>query len=124
MPIGGPAFSSVRKAREALKERAHELLNKYISGLDMALARGDFETFQKGYQYLLDHMPEEEGIHIVDVSVDKKQIEGSKNNGPSIQIGVSIGGIKPAELPAVEVIELHATPVLPAKLESDDDSTD
>jgi hypothetical protein len=109
MPVGGPAFSSVRKARAALKERAHELLNLYIDGMKKALDAGDFETFQKGMANIVSHIPEEDGERLFDVDVDKKQLQlDAKSNGPSIQFGISIGGVAKPELPvtSVEVIEV------------------
>lgn len=108
MAVGGPAFSSVRKAREALRERAHELLNEYINICKQAAAAGDYETAQKGFQYLLAHIPNEEGDRLIDIDVDKpKEVDKSKS-APSIQIGVAIGGLQ-KQLPAettVEVIEV------------------
>lgn len=92
--IGGPAFSSVRKAREALKERAHELLEAYISTIKMAAAAGDYETAVKGYQHLLEHMPDEDGIKLIESSVDKPKPGADGPKGPTIQIGVQIGGRK------------------------------
>lgn len=115
MPIGGPAFSSVRKAREALKARANEILDRYIRGLDMALANGDYETFQKGYQYLLDHMPAEDGERLVEVSIDKTATEKQLGSGgPQVQIGVIIGGVEAARQltdgthPDVQVINVES----------------
>lgn len=108
MAVGGPAFSSVRKAREALRERAHELLNEYINICKQAAAAGDYETAQKGFQYLLSHIPNEEGERLIDIDVDKKVIADAKPTGPTIQIGLSIGGINKPALPAaaVEIVEV------------------
>ena len=111
MPIGGPAFSSVRKAREALKERANELLDLQLAIVKAAFAEGDFETASKANQFLIEHTPaDDDGTRMIESGIDKvKQIEGSK--GPAVTIGIAIGGLgkKPEALPEpsidVEVIE-------------------
>jgi hypothetical protein len=111
MPIGGPAFSSVRRAREVMKERAEELINLYISGMKKALDAGDYETFQKGMSDITKHIPGEEGERVFDIDVDKIQIETKGNSGPMIQIGVSIGGTVPTKaLPETTVIDVKALP--------------
>ena len=91
-PIGGPHFSSVRRARAAIRERAFELLSDYITVLKQAASAGDYETAVKGYQHLLEHMPDEDGEKMIDISIDKpKQVD--KGSGPSIQIGFQLGGL-------------------------------
>jgi len=103
VPEGGKYFPSVRKAREALKVRAHELMDGYIATIKQAAAAGDYESALKGYQHLMNHMPEEEGERIMDVDVDKpKQIEGY--TGPAVQIGIVLGGLN-KELPPATAIE-------------------
>jgi hypothetical protein len=109
MPIGGPAFSSVRKARALLKERAEELLNKYIKIVDQAAAAGDFETAQKGIQWLVDHIPSEDGERVFDISVDKI-VQDSKTSGPAIQIGVVIGGMGQNALPESSTLKVIDVP--------------
>jgi hypothetical protein len=107
MPVGGPAFSSVRKARAALKEQAEEILREFRALLKQAAAAGDYETAAKGYIHLLEHMPAEEGEALLDGSIDKKQIE-SKTSGPAIQIGVQIGGLAPQRtLPEPIIIDVQ-----------------
>ncbi len=97
-PEGGNYFSSVRKAREALRVRAHELLDGYIATIKQAAAAGDYESAMKGYQHLMNHMPPEEGERMLEMDIDKpKPQEGYI--GPTVQIGIQLGGIKPA-LPA------------------------
>ena len=84
--------SSVRKAREALKTRANEILDLLIGNAKMASASGDFETAQKAYQFLLEHLPEDDGQRVIDISVDKpKQVEAGPR-GPAIQIGIAVAG--------------------------------
>lgn len=96
-------FPRVREAREALRQRAMEILESYLAVITEARAAGDFETATKSLQWLLEHMPEEEGQRIVDISVDKpKQVEATK--GPTIQIGFALGGIAaPKLLPIIDV---------------------
>lgn len=89
-------FSKVKEAREVLKERAREILDNYLATIQDARLAGDFETASKGFQWLMEHMPEEEGSRMVDISIDKpKQVEGSKA-GPIVQIGFKLGGMEPA----------------------------
>ncbi len=110
MPVGGPAFSSVRKAREALKERAHELLDLQISIIKAALAEGDFETAAKANQFLIEHVPDEDGERMIDSSPDKKQIDSAgSSKGPSITIGVAIGGLgqKQLDTPVIDVVNVR-----------------
>jgi hypothetical protein len=109
MPIGGPHFSSVKKAREALKERANELLDIQIAIIKGAMSKGDYETAAKANQFLMEHIPDEDGTRMIDQSVDKpKQLEAKL--GPSINIGFAIGGInQPKELPPA-VIEAEPVP--------------
>ena len=104
--IGDNHFASVRKAREALRVRAFELLDGYIAVIKQAAAAGDYETAAKSYQYLFDHMPEEEGQRLMEISIDKpKHVE--QRTGPNIQIGFALGGVAPAkELPAAAVIDV------------------
>lgn len=108
MPVGGPSFSSVRKAREALKARANEILDGYLLLIKQAAAAGDFETAAKAYQHLLDRMPDEDGESILNVSVDKKQVEVAAGPvGPAVQIGIILGGTGlKLEAPKVQVIEI------------------
>lgn len=101
MAVGGNSFSSVRKAKEALRQRAHEILDGYLLVIKQAAAAGDFETAVKGYQHLLDHMPDEDGERILDVSMDKKQADSGKAyQGPLIQIGVAIAPLPKKALAA------------------------
>jgi hypothetical protein len=111
MPIGGKSFSSVRKARAALQERANEILDLQIRIIKEAITAGDFETAAKANQFLLEHIPADEGERVLDISIDKpKQVE-SGPKGPLIQIGVAIGGISPTKaLPEVIDVTAEAIP--------------
>jgi hypothetical protein len=107
--IGGGYFSSVKKARQALKDRAHETYEKLVKIIDMATAAGDFETAAKYAWMLLEHTPKDEGETVIDTSAAKApaQIE-SGPRGPIIQIGVKVGGVNeaPKQLPEAVVIDV------------------
>lgn len=111
MPTPKEPFAKVRFAREKLKAQAEELLDDYIQTIRMARAAGDFETAQKGFQWLIEHMPEEEGERMIEVSIDKpKQIEG--HAGPTISIGFALGGV-----PQTKQLEAPTITVIPSKVE-------
>ena len=104
-------LASVRKARALLKEKASELLERYITTLALAAGAGEFEASLKGYQWLLEHVPDEDGERMVMVSIDKQaQAEGPK--GPLIQIGFQLGGVTSPtkELPVITVEPTEETP--------------
>jgi hypothetical protein len=105
-------FSKVKVARELLKEKAAEILEDYLDIVQKAKDAGDYETAAKSLQWLIEHMPEEEGHRLVEVSVDKKQqVVEQGPKGPDIRIGIAVGGLtsqkalpKPSDV-QVEVIE-------------------
>jgi hypothetical protein len=103
-------FPKVKEAREILKEKAQEILEMQLRIVTESLAGGDFETAMKANQFLLEHMPEDEGVKVLDISVDKpKQVEGK--TGPQISIGFALGGIPQSQpaLPAADVKVIDAT---------------
>ena len=112
MAVGGPAFSSVRRARELLREKSIEIYEKYEKLAAMAASNGDFETAEKIYRYLLDHTTDEDGTSLLSPGVDvkAKQLTESAPKGPSITIGVAIGGLGqkslPEAAPVIEVIDV------------------
>lgn len=110
-------FSKVKEARELLKAEAENILKMYMQVIQEARAKGDLETAQKALQWLIEHLPEDEGVRMVDISVDKpKEIEG--NLGPSIQIGIALGGMNaPPPLPQATTTVIDVTP-------EHDDTTD
>lgn len=104
LELGGAYFkASVKKARARLMDRADEIITKYIALADKAASNGDFESAAKILQFLIEHMPKEEGESIIAESAAKpKQIVESGNKGPVIQIGVQLGGLnEPKQLPTV-----------------------
>lgn len=107
VPIGGRYFqSTVKKAREALRERAFEHYQKLVKIIDMAAAAGDFETAAKYQWMLIEHTPDEDGETVIAGSAAKpKQIE-SGPSGPVINIGVKVGGTEKEALPAPITIDV------------------
>lgn len=85
-------------ARERLMERADEILEAYLAVIAEARQAGDFKTASTALQWLIDHMPRDNGGPIIDTPASKPKVEeGSK--GPSIQIGIALGGVTPKALP-------------------------
>lgn len=100
-------FPAVKEAREALKEKALEHYDLQLKLIMEAVNRGDIESALKANQWLLEHMPSEDGVRLIDPSAAKpKEIE-STHKGPAIQIGIQLGGINaPKSLPPVSVIDV------------------
>jgi hypothetical protein len=100
-------FPKVKEAREALRAQALELYERYNMAIQNALADGEYEVAMDHMRWLIEHMPKgDDGERMIDESAAKpKQVEGLK--GPSIQIGIALGGVtKPKELPQAEVIDI------------------
>lgn len=108
LPTTRQFFSRVAIARQVLREKAEEIYAEYFETLKLAKEAGDFETASKGLQWLMDHMPaEDDGTRMIDVSVDKTTTVVAAPTGPSIQIGIQLGGVKPQKaLPSAEVIDV------------------
>ena len=96
-------FPRVREAREALKEKALELYEMHVRIIQEALDAKEFETAAQANQWLMEHMPADDGITMIDISIDKpKQVNPA--TGPTIQIGFALGGIdKPKELAPIVI---------------------
>lgn len=97
-PYSNRQFSSVRKAKEALREKALDLLEEFRQTIIEARAAGKYEEALKAYQWLLDHIPAEEGERMLEASVDKVQHQDSGPRGPVINIGFKLGGIAPKQI--------------------------
>jgi len=92
-------FTKVRVAREKLQERAEEILTQYLEVVKQAQEAGEYEVAAKSLQWLIEHMPEEDGQRMVDTHVDKAKQEQIQQ-GPRVQIGIQLGGInQPKALP-------------------------
>lgn len=121
MPVGSQTvnlhrrerlFSKVKEARELLKQEAETILRAYMKTIQMAIAAGQYEPALKAQQWLIDHLPNEDGQRLLDVSVDKIPVE-TENKGPQIQISVALGGLpKPqSQLPSpvIDITPIHGT---------------
>ena len=91
-PYSHKQFSSVRRAKEALREKALDLLEEFRQTIIEARAAGKYEEALKAYQWLLDHIPSDEGERMLEASVDKTSNQESGNKGPIVNIGFKIGG--------------------------------
>lgn len=108
MPQARDYFSKVKEAREAIKARAVDLLETYLGIIEEARSKGDFETAMKATQWLIEHMPNEDGVRVIDSSASKPKEEAKALQpvGPSIQIGIALTPPKtPLLAPAVIDIE-------------------
>ena len=112
-PVGGNYFSSVRKAREALRVRAFETYEKLQKIIDMAAAAEDFETAAKYAWMLLEHTPKEDGESVIDESAAKPKLTERGPSGPVIQIGVRVGGVNDTAQPRAELPEAIIIDVKP-----------
>lgn len=95
-------FPKVKEARELLREKATEILNKYEVLIDAAIAAEDYVVASHALEFLMEHMPDEAGVRMIESKVDVKAIEAPK--GPVVNIGFAIGGITK---PEVKMIPEH-----------------
>jgi hypothetical protein len=108
-------FSKVAVARALLREKAEDILQQYLRVVDEARVSGDYETAAKSLQWLIEHMPnDDDGAPMVQVSVDKKvQAVEKGNSGPSISIGIAVGGLGPQRsLPDSELQKPRELPIV------------
>lgn len=98
-------FSKVRRAREALREKAEELVDLYMKNIENATVAGDAEVAGKAIQWALEHLADDDGTTVVSPGVDKpRPVEQVK--GPSIQIGFALGGLSTQlALPSSEAVD-------------------
>jgi hypothetical protein len=111
MPKGGSVrgdgyFPRVREARELLREKALGILEDYIETVKAAQEAGDYEIALKSLQWLMEHMPEDEGQRMLETGVDKEKQVQKGNTGTAINIGVAIGGLPEAS--TAQPIEIKA----------------
>lgn len=98
-------FPRVKEARDALRTKALDILAKYELIIDAAIAKGDLETAGNLTKWLIEHMPAEEGVRMIDSSASKP-IE-SAPTAPPIQIGVLISGNENRKfLPTAQIIDI------------------
>jgi hypothetical protein len=86
-------FPRVQEAREALAEKARDILEDYLKVVKAAQDAGDYQVAAESLQWLMEHMPtspEERGM--LDGSVDKVKAIDSGPKAPTINIGIKLGG--------------------------------
>lgn len=109
--VAKKVFSSrVQEAREALRDRAMDILEAMLAVTVEARANKDYEVAAETLKWLYEHLPSDaEGNRVIDSSAAKvKEIEGPK--GPSIAIGIQLGGMNQEKLIAqAKVIDI--TPI-------------
>ena len=106
--LGGAYFkSSVKKARQRLQERSDEIINKWLKALDMMIAAEAWDPVNDGFRFLVEHMPKEDGVGIIDESAAKPKMVERGPGGPVIQIGVKVGGVSTQALPEAVVIDVN-----------------
>ncbi len=98
-------FPKVREAREALKNKALELFEKYNLIIDKAIEAGNLEVAGKLTQWLIEHMPKDEGLTVIDESAAKPK--GDKQRGPVAPqafLNFQLGGmsVTPKQLPTAK----------------------
>jgi len=101
-------FPKVREAREALKERALEVQEMMFKVARQAMDTGDHEAAIDALKWLGEHMPDEEGITMIDSSIDSKLKADMGPKGPQIQMSIQLGGMPPIQSlpPATTVIDV------------------
>lgn len=90
---------SVRLAREKLQQRALGIVEDFQATIEEARERGQYEFALKAQQWLIEHIADEDGLRIVDPSVDRMKVEEKQSMIPRFQIGIALGGVTP-QLPA------------------------
>lgn len=101
-------FPKVAEARKVLTDEALELYRLYRTIIQAALDKGEFEVAADHTQWLIEHMPEdEESGTLVGTSVDKNREPDVQGGGPSIQIGLALGGMPSSQkaLPTVTLVK-------------------
>lgn len=103
-------FPKVKEAREALREKALLLLEKYERIIDAAIDAGQLDVAAIHTQWLLDHMPRGEGSGVIDSSASKpKEVQGPI--GPQIAMSIQLGGMtrepKQLDTPIIDVTPLE-----------------
>jgi hypothetical protein len=106
-------FSRLEAVREFLKDQAKDLVIAYRTLAMEAITQGKPEVAEKILWNLIDSMPKENGVGIVDAPASKPPKEvSSGSSAPAIQIGVMLGGMtkEPLQLPSTTVEVIDVTP--------------
>jgi hypothetical protein len=126
-------FSKAKVAREALKSQTLALVMLHLKGIKRALKEGKYQEAFAAIEWALEHAPADDGVTVIDASIDKTKALPAGPSGPLVQIGFQLGGIKPSQpligpapQPAValegEVAETPADPGDPAGSPEQSDS--
>ena len=104
---------SVRRAREILQKEAMDIVNQHLDAIKLAIIDKDYQSALEAQRWLIEHIADDEGLRLVEISVDKKVEEKEQKIGPQVNIGIQLGGvpIKQVEAP------ISPTPILEAKVE-------
>lgn len=87
-------FPRVKEAREALKEKALDLFHLQVKLIMDAAIDGNFKAALEANQWLMEHIPAEEGVRMLDATQDlEPKKDDTKQLGPTIQIGIQLGGV-------------------------------
>lgn len=111
-------FSSVKAARDIIRERAEEFVESYIELVAEARSKGNFDVAEKALWKLIEHAPAgTDGERVIDASAAKPKEITSGPTGPTIQIGISLGQ-QQKSLPEPVVIDIaplesNEQPLLP-----------
>lgn len=93
-----------RVARDLLLSHAEEIYQEYRRIISEAAAAGNFKAALEHLQWLVEHMPKEDGVAIIDESAAKPKALDKGPSGPTLQLGIAIGGI-PSGAKALPPIE-------------------
>lgn len=85
-------FPKVKEARAALAAKALELYEQYEATIKDAIVHGHFEVALDNMKWLMEHMPADDGVKMLDGSVDKQATQLGPAM-PTINIGFALGGI-------------------------------
>lgn len=72
-----------------------QILDDYLAVIRAAQADGDHDVAAKSLQWLMTHMPDTDGVRMLDPSIDRpdKVDDSGGASKHSIQIGIAIGGV-------------------------------
>lgn len=100
-------FPKVKEARDAIKAKALDLFELQLKLIMEAVNKGEIEAALDANQWLMEHMPNEDGDRMIDPSGAKapKEVETGPK-GPTIQIGIALGGVGTKQLPSANIIDI------------------
>ena len=100
-------FPKVKEAREALREKALDLFDLQLKLIMEAVNKGEIEAALDANQWLIEHMPAEDGERMIDPSAAKVVEVQEGSSAPIIQLGIQLGGVNQKALPpAVKIIDI------------------